>query len=257
LANKFARCCFFFLPLFFCTAKKWDCSLNCGLPSPSLRLFVGLRPPCRIPLEMPFFCLFSKNRYAIPAKSNSGLWQISFARPEFFFLRLFFAAQKMGLLTLRRVALRFSPCGLRCSRSSARCAAVESLLVPNPIKHDHRECATPRSGTFAAKNRYAIPAKSNSGLWQISFARPEFLFLLCYFLLLSHFFVKIFAVAAHCGQSRALLRSPLPASIHYAATSGRYKCTLYRRILCEDSFPRFSLAKHAPCPLFSSGRCFL
>ena len=35
-------------------------------------------------------------------------------------------------------------------------------------------------------------------------------------------FCKKQPAAAHCGQSRALLRSPLPASLHYAATSGHH-----------------------------------
>jgi hypothetical protein len=38
-------------------------------------------------------------------------------------------------------------------------------------------------------------------------------------------FCKKQPTAAHCGQSRALLRSPLPASLHYAATSGHHVST--------------------------------
>ena len=50
--------------------------------------------------------------------------------------------------------------------------------------------------------------------------------------------------AAHCGQSRALLRSPLPASLHYAATSGHHVSTpCPGGASCEDGSPRFSLAK--------------
>ena len=41
----------------------------------------------------------------------------------------------------------------------------------------------------------------------------------------SQLFHKKQPTAAHCGQSRALLRSPLPASLHYAATSGHHVST--------------------------------
>ena len=41
--------------------------------------------------------------------------------------------------------------------------------------------------------------------------------------------------AAHCGQSRALLRSPLPASLHYAATSGHHvSLPCHGGASCED-----------------------
>ena len=59
LTNKFVRQASFFLLWNFLQLQKMGLLTIQRVAFASLRLFVGLRPPCRIPLEMPFFCLFS------------------------------------------------------------------------------------------------------------------------------------------------------------------------------------------------------
>ena len=136
----------------------------------------------RIPLEMPFFLsFFSKNRYAIPAKSNSGLWQISFARPEFFFLLCYFLRCKKWDCSLS-VGLPCASCPAGCDARARRRGAPPS----NPDLYQIRLSTTIGSARHLAAARLpprivtqSLQKASNS--LANKFARCCFFFLLCYF----------------------------------------------------------------------------
>ena len=84
----------------------------------------------RIPLEMPFFLSFFPRIVSNPCKKQSSAGKCIFRR-GFFFLRLFFAAQKMGLLTCLWVAVALSSIALRAKEDALR---LVGLRPPsNPI----------------------------------------------------------------------------------------------------------------------------
>jgi hypothetical protein len=84
-ANKFARQAFSFCLIFFCSRKKMGLLTIMPVAGASLRLFVVLRTPCRIPLEMPFFLSFFSRTVRNPCKKQRLTPANEFARQAFSF----------------------------------------------------------------------------------------------------------------------------------------------------------------------------
>ena len=101
----------------------------------------------RIPLEMPFFCLFFQESLRNPRKKQATAWQINLPVVAFSFCRYFFAMQKKwdyslscGLPILQKISLR-----RRESRLAAR-------ALPSAVKSIFRR---PRSAAFRRHPPYS------------------------------------------------------------------------------------------------------